>query len=306
MKDLARGERRISSRLSMIFNVNSCVWSALLGLVALAASTADARTFRTAFPTEENPISENGAWLSGKKAGLDWTDVRTVPGFAFGTQTGQPSPPYDDSVAVLTGAWKASQFAQATVRATDCTDDSNQELELYLHGAIAAHSITGYEFNFRCSQGRRAYAEIVRWNGKLNDFTYLAHSEGASSGVKSGDVITAIVVGDVLESYINGTLMTHAVDATFRNGSPGIGFFFYKGAPGSSSSFGFSSFEATDAVPPHFPANFLMIYRLYIFQGLTQHPKLQWVGGSLLIGLVACTYFAIRRRRERRAAENGK
>jgi hypothetical protein len=282
----------------MIFNINSCVCSALIGLVALAPSAADARTFRTHFPAEENPISENGAWLSGKKAGLDWTDVRTVPGLAFGTQAGKPSPPYDDSVAVLTGTWGRAQFAQATVKTNDCTDASNQELELYLHGAIAAHSITGYEFNFRCSQGRQAYAEIVRWNGKLNDFTYLAHSEGASSGVKSGDVITAIVVGDVLESYINGRLTTRAIDATFRNGSPGIGFFFYKGAPGSSSSFGFSNFEATDAVPAHFPASSLSFYRLYVSQALTRHPRLQWLGGALLIGLVACTCLAFRRRKE--------
>src|SRR5262249_48425823 len=161
-----------------------------------------------------------------------------------------------------------------------CTGNSNQELELFLHGTIAARSITGYEFNFRCPPGRSAYAEIVRWNGKLNDFTYLAHSEGIASGVKSGDVVTAIIVGDVLQSYINGRLITHAVDTTFRNGSPGVGFFFHKGASGVTSSFGFSDFRATDTVPPQFPANSMSVYRLFATQVIAQHPKLGWLGLS--------------------------
>src|SRR5208337_5008322 len=110
------------------------------------ASYAQAGTYMTTFPSSENSISQGGKWINGQAAGLDWSNVRTMPGFAFGTQTGATAPPYNDSTAVLTGSWGATQFAQATVRAVSCTDSSYEEVELLLRTTITAHSITGYEF----------------------------------------------------------------------------------------------------------------------------------------------------------------
>jgi len=80
----------------------------------------------TNFSRAENPISEGGKWLNGQTDGLDWTDVRTTPGFAFGTEIGgnRPDPQkYDDSTALLKGTWGPDQTVQATVHSANPTQD---------------------------------------------------------------------------------------------------------------------------------------------------------------------------------------
>jgi hypothetical protein len=239
-------------------------------VLLVAVPCAQAETYTTTFPFSENTISEGGKWINGQTAGFDWMTVRITPGFAFGTQTGATPPPYNDSTAVLTGSWGETQFAQATVNAVTCTDSSYEEVELRLRTTITAHSITGYEFNFRCSQSNQAYAQIVRWNGPVNDFTYLAKPTGSRYGVKNGDVVTAIIVGNVLQSYTNGVLVVQATDSTYTTGSPGIGFFF-QGSAGRASDFGFSSFTASDSMPLRPTVNLAAIRRLQFFATLNRH-----------------------------------
>ena len=55
----------------------------LLYLALLSSTEAVAKTYTTNFPLMENPISEGGNWVNGQAVGLDWTDIRTTPGFAF-------------------------------------------------------------------------------------------------------------------------------------------------------------------------------------------------------------------------------
>ena len=57
-------------------------------------------TYTTNFPLAENPISEGGRWINGDVTGLDWSNVRTNAGLAYGTQGGNGN--YDDSVALFT------------------------------------------------------------------------------------------------------------------------------------------------------------------------------------------------------------
>jgi len=45
--------------------------------------------YSTNFPRAESPISEGGKWYNGQTNGLDWANVRTSPGFAFGTEIGK-------------------------------------------------------------------------------------------------------------------------------------------------------------------------------------------------------------------------
>ena len=93
-----------------------------LGTQALSPAPAPAGThgpYSTNFSRAENPISEGGRWLNGQTDGLDWTNVRTTPGFALGTEIGgnRPDPQkFDDSTALLKGTWGPNQTAQATVR----------------------------------------------------------------------------------------------------------------------------------------------------------------------------------------------
>lgn len=67
----------------------------LLSLAATAQTGPDdrvvrlLRTYSTPFPRAENPISDAGNWISGETAGMDWANVHTTPGFAFGTESGK-------------------------------------------------------------------------------------------------------------------------------------------------------------------------------------------------------------------------
>jgi hypothetical protein len=218
-------------------------------LKALAAS-ADAapgdrvsRSFATRFSKDESPLSSGGAWLGGKSAGLDWADVATAGGLAYGLESGTAG--YDDSTALLAGAWRPNQTAEATVHTVNQNDKISEEVELRLRSRLTPHGATGYEINFRCLKTKDAYTEIVRWDGPLGKFTYLSHKDGAQFGVKDGDVVRATVAGNLIRVYLNGVLVNQAADSTFPAGRPGLGFFL-QGATGPNRDYGYTSFSASD------------------------------------------------------------
>src|SRR2546428_4389000 len=98
-----------SSAIALLVIV--AVWPLATRGLSLLPAPAPAGThgpYTTNFSRAENPISEGGRWLNGQTDGLDWTDVRTTPGFAFGTEIGgkRPAPPiYHDSTGLLKGNW---------------------------------------------------------------------------------------------------------------------------------------------------------------------------------------------------------
>ncbi len=139
------------------------------------------RSYRTCFPADENPISEGGIWLNGRRDGIDWADVLTSHGEVYGAVTRM---------------------------------------------AVAE---------------RRVYAEIVRWNGKIGDFTSLAKLSGPQYGVQDGDVVAASIVGNLIKGYINGVEMISAPDDVFDQGCPGVGFNFFVG--NTNVDHGFKYFE---------------------------------------------------------------
>jgi hypothetical protein len=118
------------------------------------------RTFTTDFPRTEQPISEGGNWECGKTLGVDWADVATKQGLAYGLESGTGG--YDDSTALVTGPWGPNQTAEAIVHTVNQFDKATQEVELRLRSALSPHSATGYEINFSCMKNKDAYSEIVR------------------------------------------------------------------------------------------------------------------------------------------------
>lgn len=201
------------------------------------------KSYSTDFPLSENPISEQGNWINGGAVGLDWGNVQTAPGLAFGTVV-SGGPPYNDSTAVLAGSWASNQMAQATVHTVNQNSAIFEEVQLRLRTTVTAHSITGYEFYFQCTADGTRHAQIVRWNGPLNNFTLLDDALGP--GLHNGDVIAATAVGDTLTSYINGVPIITAKDTTYSNGSPGIGFYNQRGTSANHRDFGLTSFSAAD------------------------------------------------------------
>ena len=222
----------------------------IVGIPAVASPLSGARrTYTTRFLKAENPISEGGHWTNGKKDGLDWADVRTTPGFAFGTEIGGDRPAlekYDDSTALLRGPWAPNQTAQATVHRTNKDDDNvYQEVELRLRSSLSPHNATGYEVMFRCSKSPKAYCSIARWDGILGAWMMLKENTGSQYGVADGDVVKASVTGDTITVYINGVQVTQTHDYLFTKGDPGMGFYLEK-TTGINDQCGFSSFSASD------------------------------------------------------------
>jgi len=219
------------------------------------------RSYRTRFERDENPISEDGKWLNGKKDGIDWADVITKGGEAYGSVTrmavaekraeqaglgaggeeGAPEGDYDDPTAVLAGDWGRNQHAKARVFSRKPTNEYFQEVEIRLRSTITPHVCSGYEVFWRCLKTEEGYAEIVRWNGKVGDFTSLKKLIGPEYGVKDGDEVEAHIVGTSIRGLIGGKEVISATDDVFKSGSPGIGFNFFVG--NTNVDHGFTYFE---------------------------------------------------------------
>jgi len=136
------------------------------------------QTYSTTFDGDENPLSEGGKWINN---GLDWTKICKHGGIAYGTQTGTNKGiyRYDDSYAHLSG-FPPDQEAWAQVQIAKPDPSCHQELEILLRWTSSAHSTTGYECFARCLNDDSSYLQIVRWEGPLGKFTYLADKRGAN------------------------------------------------------------------------------------------------------------------------------
>ena len=166
--------------------------------------------------------------------------MQTTGGVAFGTNGVTNG--YDDSYALLTGTFGPDQTAEAVVyRNEGLSPGATHEVELLLRFSDDANNARGYECLFNYAGG----IQIVRWNGGLGDFTPLSTTGSGSVGrnLVTGDVVKATIVGNVISSYVNGTLVAQASDSSFTSGRPGISFFIRPG--GSPLLLGLTSYTVT-------------------------------------------------------------
>jgi len=225
------------------------------------------RSYKTVFPRDENPISEGEMWINGKKDGIDWADVITRGGHAYGAVTRMavaehraeqaslgagggegtlPEGDYDDPTAVLTGEWGRNQHVKARVFSKNPTNDYFQEVEIRLRSQIRPNLCSGYEVFWRCLKTEEGYAEIVRWNGKVGDFTSLRKLIGPEYGVQDGDEVEAHIEDDHIRGVVNGREVISADDDVFQSGSPGIGFNFFVGNTNVDHRFTYFEVETDD------------------------------------------------------------
>jgi len=209
---------------------------------AAAPAAPHVASYSTKFPKTEDPISEGGRWIGGKTVGLDWGNVSTTPGYAFG-HAGPKR--FADSVALLTGDWPVNQSVEVFVDKRKVK--LYPEVSMRLRSSLGKHNCDGYEISYSLRDDETtAYLIIVRWNGSLADFTYLVNAQGKQYAVKTGDVVKATMVGNEIKTYKNGVLMGSSKDNTYIHGNPGFGF-----NERNNGDYGISSFSATatDATP---------------------------------------------------------
>lgn len=192
-----------------------------------------AHSYSTKFPLSENPISEGGVWTN---VGVDWTFVKTTPGFARGTNLGNS---YDDSYAHLSG-FGPDQTVEITLQVVPGlpNDGVSREVELLLRWSDSQHVAKGYEVDLSYLGG----IEVVRWNGAQGDFT-VTPGAGSTPRPATGDVVKATIAGSLISVYYNDSLVCTVNDATYATGNPGMGFFIRPGA--SHDDFGITSFTAS-------------------------------------------------------------
>jgi hypothetical protein len=208
---------------------------------------------------DEDPVSEDGMWLNGKADAIDFSDCITSRGVIHGApsrmnvlekraQQGNlgeddaaPEGDYDDPTAILSGQWGPNQIARGVAHVELPTDEWFQEVQIRLRSTLRPHSITGYEIFFRCLQGEQGYAEIVRWNGAIGDWTSLVRHQGPGYGVEHGDVVEASIEGNVIRGFVNGVEKITVTDDVWTEGAPGVGFNF--GVGDTYADHGFSSFS---------------------------------------------------------------
>jgi len=225
-----------------------------------AETRTPVRSYRTEFPTDEDPIRENGMWLNGLADAIDWTDVVVKEGIAYGAyarnsaaefraeqgnleaEQAAPVGDWDDPTAMLTGEWGADQYLSGTAFIRNPTEEYFQEIQLRARWTLRPKFCTGYEFIFRALDTEAAYVEIVRWGGAIGTWKSLGRAEGSAVGIKDGDFLEACIVGNTLTQTINGRDVLTVTDDVLATGAPGFGFNF--GVGHTNVDHGLTSFGA--------------------------------------------------------------
>jgi|KBSSwiStaDraftv2_1062776.scaffolds.fasta_scaffold83569_1 hypothetical protein len=222
-----------------------------------SATTAcvGAAGYASSFDLTENPISEGGMWRVGG-AGLDWQNIRTSGGVAYGVGT---SAGYNDCIACLPSLANDRHFVQGTIRRrAGYSAPSSHECELLLAFSISAHLARGYEINMWFDGN----VQPVRWNGAAGDFTISgsaawpdsATGPGFGRPLVDGDVVLAKFDSTdgspLITVHLNGVQVLQIRDtsvAKIRSGAPGMGFFARDGAGVDMTAYCFQSLAAGNA-----------------------------------------------------------
>jgi hypothetical protein len=225
-----------------------------------AETRTSVRSYRTDFPTDENPIREGGMWLNGLTDAIDWSDVIVENGVAFGayarnsaqefraeqgnleTEEAAPIGDWDDPTAMLTGEWGADQYLSGTAYIRNPSEEYFQEIQLRARWTLRPNFCTGYEFIFRALDSEASYVEIVRWGGAIGTWESLGRAEGTDVGIKDGDLLEACIVGNTLTATINGSDVLTVTNDVLTTGAPGFGFNF--GVGHTNVDHGFTDFSA--------------------------------------------------------------
>jgi len=210
-------------------------------------------SYSTNFPVAQNPISENGQFVTSTSPGVDWSGLQlggggnlpvapveiAAPGQAESVDYANPN--YGDALAVLTGDWGADQSASITVGDIPPTSAGYEEVEIHLRTDPTTG--TGYEVAWAYNHD---YLLIATWNGGgvvgTGAYTTLLEDHGPQYAIEPGDTLTASIQDDRITVYTDGVQVAQITDSTFSSGNPGFGF-----NEGGTDEYGISSFSASSS-----------------------------------------------------------
>jgi hypothetical protein len=212
-------------------------------------------SYSTNFPVAQNPISENGNFVTSTSPAVNWSGLElggggnlpvapvdiAAPGEAESVDYADPN--YGDALAVLTGTWGANQSVSITVGDIPATSAGYEELEIHLRTDPTTG--TGYEITWAYNHD---YILIATWNGGgvvgTGAYTTLYYASGSQYAIAPSDTLTASIQGDVITMYTDGVQVAQIVDGTFSSGNPGFGF-----NQGGTGEYAISSFSASSTTP---------------------------------------------------------
>ena len=187
---------------------------------------------------------EDGHWRHGRVHGLDWQNVKTAGGLAFGEAVSIND--YNDCVACRDNVNNNKHSVVATIhKDASYTPPGNPEVELVVGCSINANSIRLYEFLW----AHAGTWQIVRWDGAKGTFNFGLPVTGPGPGTPvEGDRMEfrydATNAADVvLTCYKNGVLVGTAHDTTagrILSGNPGLSFYATSGSNADMSRYCFT------------------------------------------------------------------
>lgn len=205
-------------------------------------SAAAPISYSTGFGADENPISEGGAW---GKASNAWKSIRTSGGnalaAAYSNQTGHT----DDAYAYLQN-WAGGNDYEITAT-INYAGISAGETEILLRVSDSSSTVTCFELLHNTGGGWN----IVRWNGALDDYTFLL--SGVSGFGGDGVQAKARIVGNLISIWDRaapGDAWTQRVDQfdttanAIASGKPGMGIYVLA-ASNNIDNIGFKDYSVT-------------------------------------------------------------
>jgi hypothetical protein len=137
---------------------------------------------------------------------------------------------YDDSYAYLVQSFGNNYEIEGIVwRDPALASDAGNEVSLLLRAADDSNNIRAYEVLYQAYGG----LQIMRWDGAYGAYTVLPTTQPSGwqqgAALKSGDVLKASVIGNVITLYVNGVARERATDSALVTGQPGIGGFLRPG-----------------------------------------------------------------------------
>lgn len=213
----------------------------------------------TAFPANENPVSEGGRWTNaGTSVGTGWHPVQTTGGVACASTFSTAAA--DDCIAIISGLNPARHRARATIRrVAGYAPVNGHECELIVGASMTSNAIDAYETLWAANASS---CVLVKWHGPMSgsSFMQLAVSSTVSPLVEGDEIWTDLIVvngNPVITCYCRGVLVLTYTDTGgsfnggpsvpgYTNGKPGMSFFARSGA--TLNSYGFKSFTAVDNI----------------------------------------------------------